>query len=159
MKKFAFPFLLQCFAFVMLCGSGALAQAGSQTNAADAAPSGARLAPPVVVRSVFIDEPRTGKDPFFPNSTRRAPAAEVAVTNAPPPSTLFSQLSLKGISGVRGQRFALINSATVGVGEKAEIRAGSQSVKIRCREIRDASVLIELVGGTEVRELKLREGI
>lgn len=156
MKKF-FPFFLQCSASLMLCGSSALAQAGSQTNVP---PSGARFTPPVVVRSVFTDDPRAGKDPFYPNSTRRSSAPEVAATNTPPPSTLFGQLALKGISGVRGQRFALINSATVSVGEKAEIRSGSQNIKIICREIRDTSVLVELVGGAgEVRELKLREGI
>lgn len=158
MKTFAFQFMIKCAALVLLCGNAALAQAGSETNAVSAA---SRVTPPAVVKSVFVDDPRTGKDPFFPNSSRRQPAVEVAgVTNvAPPPSELFSKLILKGISGVRGQRLALINSSTLGVGERADVRAGSQSIKIRCREIRDGSVLIELDGGSEVRELKLRSGI
>ncbi len=155
MKKFASQLIFKCAAFVLLCGSGALVQAGSETNKVS------HVVPPAVVRSVFTDDPNTGKDPFFPRSARRQPAVEVAsATNAaPPPSTLFSQLTLKGISGTKGQRLALINSSTIGVGERAEIRSGAQLVKILCREIRDSSVLIELVGGTEVRELKLREGI
>ena len=154
MKMSASRLFFKCAAFLLLCGSGALAQAGSETNKVS------HLTPPAVVRSVFTDDPNVGKDPFFPRSVRRHPSVDVAsVTNAPPPSTLFGQLTLKGISGTKGQRLALINSSTLGVGERAEIRAGAQLVKILCREIRDSSVLIELVGGTEVRELKLRDGI
>jgi len=158
MKKFALPFVIKCAALVLLCGHGALAQAGSASNAVS---SVSRVTPLVVVRSVFVDDPRVGKDPFFPNSARRQAAVEVSgLTNvAPPSSELFSKLTLKGISGLRGQRLALINSSTLAVGERADVRAGSQFIKIRCREIRDGSVLIELEGGSEVRELKLRSGI
>jgi hypothetical protein len=157
MKNSAFPLNLKCAVGLLLCGSGALAHAAQETNAV--APV-SHLNPPVVVKSVFTDDPNAGKDPFYPRSARRQPTVEVAsVTNTPPPSTLFSQLTLKGISGTKGQRLALINSSTIGVGERAEIRAGAQFVKILCREIRDSSVLIELVGGGEVRELKLRQGI
>ena len=159
MKKFALPFVIKCAALVLLCGHGALAQAGSDSNTVS---SVSRMTPPVLVRSVFVDDPRVGKDPFFPNSARRqAAVVEVASVNrvAPPSSELFNKLTLKGISGVRGQRLALINSSTLAVGERADVRAGSQFIKIRCREIRDSSVLIELDGGSEVRELKLRQGI
>ncbi|HTD65971.1 MAG TPA: hypothetical protein VK846_05505, partial [Candidatus Limnocylindria bacterium] len=76
-----------------------------------------------------------------------------------PPSELFNLLVLKGLSGTRGQMLALINSSTVGVGELAEIRCGGRFLKIRCREIRDRSVIIELEGLGEIKELKLREGI
>lgn len=157
MKKSASQLNFKCAALLLWCASAVLAQAGQETNAVAAA---SHLNPPVVAKSVFTDDPNLGKDPFFPRSARRQPAVDVAaVTNVPPPSTLFSQLTLKGISGTKGQRLALINSATIGVGERAEIRAGAQFVKILCREIRDSSVLIELVGGGEVRELKLRQGI
>ena len=155
MKKSALQLIRKCLTVVIVLASGLFAQAGNETNAAP------RPAAPVVVRSVFLDDPHIGKDPFFPNSTRRAQVEQItSVTNvAPAPSKLFNQLALKGISGLKGQRYALINSSTVGVGEQAEIRSGSQFVKILCREIRDNSVLIELVGNGEVRELKLRQGI
>ena len=154
MKKSASSLIFLCAASLLLCVPGALAQAGRETNAVP------HVAPPAVVRSIFTDDLQAGKDPFFPRSVRRQPAVDIAsVTNVTPSSTLFSQLTLKGISGTKGQRLALINSATMGVGEHAEIRSGAQFVKILCREIRDGSVLIELVGGTEVRELKLRDGI
>lgn len=157
MKKFAFQFLIKCAALFLLCGNGAFAQAGSSTNAAPRVP-----AAPALVRSAFVDDPQVGKDPFFPNSSRRqqaAPQISTATTAAPQPSTLFGLLSLKGISGVKGQRLALINSSTLGVGEQADVRAGTQFIKILCREIRDNSVLVELVGVGEVREIKLRQGI
>jgi ABC-type uncharacterized transport system ATPase subunit len=149
-------FILKCAALVILCGNGALAQAGSETNFVS------RISPPALVRSVFVDDPRTGKDPFFPNSVRRREVVETkssATNAAPTPNALFSQLALKGISGLKDQRLALINSSTVAEGEQADIRAGYQLIKIICREIRDRSVLIEFPGTGEVRELKLRDGI
>jgi hypothetical protein len=131
------------------------AEATALTNAA-----------PVVAipRATFVDDLRTGKDPFFPNSVRRYETVTQVATNAVPAvqrgPSLATQLALKGISGTRQQPLALINSATVAVGETAEIKCSSgQTVKVLCREIRERSVLIELVGKGEVKELKLREGI
>lgn len=146
---------LKCLAPVLVLLGGAAARAENATNAV------AKIAPPALVRSVFVDDAKSGVDPFFPKSTRRAEVLEkTSPTNTPPqPGLLFQQLSLKGISGTKTQRLALINSATVSVGESAEIRCGIQMVKIRCLEIRDRSVLIALDGATEVKELKLREGI
>lgn len=131
------------------------AEATALTNAA-----------PVVAipHATFVDDPRSGKDPFFPNSVRRYETVTQVATNAAPVAqrgaSLATQLALKGISGTRQQPLALINSATVAVGETAEIKCSSgQTVKVLCREIRERSVLIELVGMGEVKELKLREGI
>jgi hypothetical protein len=155
MKTFTFQRLMKCavlLAVLSLC-SGAYAE--NRTNAA------ARIAPPVLVKSTFVSDSSSGKDPFFPNSTRRIEVIEqpTQTNNAPQPSTLFNQLALKGISGTRAQPLALINSSTVGVGELAEIRCGRQIIKIRCLEIRDRSVLIALDGTGETRELKLRDSI
>ena len=114
----------------------------------------------LVPKSFFADGPQAGKDPFFPNSTRRLEAAVTTnSTNAVAPSSFLSQLALKGISGTKGQLLAIINNATLAAGELAEVKVGGRTVKIRCREIRDRSVLIELEGGGEVKELKLRDGI
>ncbi|HWN93588.1 MAG TPA: hypothetical protein VNT99_01035 [Methylomirabilota bacterium] len=116
---------------------------------------------PVVPKSMFVDDVKNGKDPFFPNSIRRQEALpRIAVTNeVAPVNLLFEQLFLKGISGIKGQQLALINSSTLATGEVAEIKFGGRSIKVRCREIRERSVLIELDGSHETRELKLREGI
>lgn len=132
-----------------------VARAESQTNAV------AKFAP-ALVQSVFVADARAGKDPFFPNSTRgrEVIVPETIQTNSTPQPTLaLNNLALKGISGHKGQRLALINSSTVGVGELAEIRYGQQTFKIRCLEIRDRSVLILLDGTGETRELKLRDSI
>ncbi len=116
---------------------------------------------PALIKSVFVADAPAGKDPFFPNSARRTQVLEqVSPTNpTPQPSALFNLLTLKGISGAKGQMLALINSSTVSEGELVEIRSGQQVVKIRCREIRPRSVIIELEGVGELKELKLREGI
>lgn len=140
-------------ALVLALGCWA-ARAENQTNAL------AKFAPTVVVKSVFVADAQAGKDPFFPNSTRgRHIIQPTLATNVQPQQSLvLGQLALKGISGVKGQRLALINSSTVGIGELAEIRCGQQIVKIRCLEIRDSSVLIALDATGETRELKLRDG-
>ena len=124
------------------------------------APAG-KTAECVAPKSVFVDDARSGKDPFFPTSTRRLDSlVRLAPTNsASPLTTYLSCLSLKGLSGTKEQPLALINGYTVAEGELAEIKCGGQILKIRCREIRERSVLVELDGRGEIRELKLREGI
>lgn len=112
--------------------------------------------------SVFVDEVNKGKDPFFPDSTRRlaaTPQPPVSTNSTAPVAAAPIALSLKGISGTKGQRLALVNNTTLAVGESTEVRAAGQLVKIMLREIRERSVLIEVVATGEVKELKLREGI
>ena len=118
----------------------------------------------VIPKSTFLNNPEVGKDPFFPHSTRRKDSMPRAVVSAPssnaPAPAIYVDLKLKGIAGTKEQRLALINSVTMAQGETADIKcAGGQIVKVRCREIRDHSVLVELAALGEVRELKLREGI
>ncbi len=111
-----------------------------------------------VPRAVFTDDPQSGKDPFFPTSTRRLRlTAQNPGTNAPPAQA--AQILLKGISGSRDNRFALVNNVTFSVGESGDVKAGNQTVRIRCLEIRDRSVLIEIPSTGEVKELKLKEGL
>ena len=147
--------LLKCAVLVLALGGWTVVRAESPTNAV------MKVSPPALIRSVFFADTGSGKDPFFPNSKRRLEVIEQTLTtnSTPQPSAIFNQIALKGISGAKGQRLALINSSTVGVGELAEIRCGLQFVKIRCLEIRDRSVLIELNGLGELKELKLRDGI
>jgi len=114
-----------------------------------AAPS---ILPPVdevaLTNSVFIDNPQFGKDPFFPKSARagRFATINVSITNA---VEQFSGLSLKGISGVAGRRLAIINNRTFEVGEEMPLRVANQMLKVRCLEIRDKSVTININGQTK----------
>ncbi len=156
MKTFAIVRSLNCLALLLALDWCDTVRAESKTNAAS------RIAEPALIKSVFVSDAALGKDPFFPLSSRRQQMVEQATptsTNAAPPSEIFNQLALKGISGGRGQMLALINSSTMSVGELAEIRCGVRSIKVRCREIRERSVIIELEGLGEIKELKLREGI
>lgn len=141
---------------VLLCGASVVASALAGTASAAQTNQVARP------RSVFIDDPKQGKDPFFPDSVRRAPVVAQAPAQgkaATSSANLASALQLKGISGSKSQPYALINNATLAEGESTDIRAGSQVVTVRCREIRDRSVLVEIGGTGEIRELRLREGI
>jgi len=139
--------VIGCAAVAALVATTASAHAGANTNAV------------VRPRSVFADDPQRGKDPFFPESVRRMQVVADIGTNAVARPVSTTQLQLKGISGSKSQPLALINNSTFSAGEAGEVRAGTQIVKIRCREIRDRSVLIEVDGTGEVKELRLREGI
>jgi protein disulfide-isomerase len=65
----------------------------------------------------------------------------------------YSQLSLKGISGTKDHRLAMINNQTLMVGETAKVRLQDEHVEVCCKEIRDDSVLITADGKS--MELKL----
>lgn len=154
-KRSGVPAMIFALVAALLCCLNV--RANDKTNA---------LAMPelVVPKAVFVNDLNIGRDPFFPTSTRRKDSlpriANVTTTNVVPVPAIPLDLKLKGIAGTKEQRLALINSVTVASGETAHIKClGGQIAKILCREIRDDSVLIELVPAGEVRELKLREGI
>ncbi len=67
-----------------------------------------------------------------------------------------AQLTLKGISGSGQRRFALVNDRTLEKNEQAQVRVGNSNVTVRCLEIRDASVILQLNGSPEKTELFLR---
>jgi len=71
----------------------------------------------------------------------------------PPPK--YTDLALKNLSGSRNRRLALINNQTLTVGESALVRLGDGQVKVRCLEIRESSVVIQVDGQEQSRELKL----
>jgi Protein DA1 len=67
-----------------------------------------------------------------------------------------SVLTLKGISGAEQHRFALINDSTFEAQEKGRVRLGQTNVVLRCLEIRSNSVVVQLDGSAEKKELFLR---
>lgn len=95
-------------------------------------------------KSVFIDRPNFGRDPFFPASTRRGQVIET--NSVVEPVANFGNLALKGISGTVEKRLAIINNKTFEVGEEAELRINGQPVKVKCVEIREKSVVISING-------------
>lgn len=102
----------------------------------------------VLIKSMFIDNPQFGKDPFFPKSLRRGAVVDNSHTN-PEPSFQASSLSLKGISGTVAKRLAIINNRTFEVGEELVLRVANQNFKVRCVEIRDKSVIVSVNGLTQ----------
>lgn len=125
-------------------------------SAADSVPPG--VPPEVTARkSVFDEKLKTGKDPFFPNSTRRMERAPVASTNevVKPVQPTASQLSLKGIVGKPPRRLALINDQTFEVGEEQAVKTAGGKLRIKVLEITDRSAKVQIEGDTQPHELIL----
>jgi hypothetical protein len=106
-----------------------------------------------IPQSVFVDDER-GRDPFFPNSTRRQYKPAVPeVTAAVGPASLV----LLGITGPPERRIALINNQTFLAGEENKVRVPGGSSLVKCEEIRERSVVVTIQGGTERFEIHLLE--
>jgi hypothetical protein len=77
----------------------------------------------------------------------------------PPPAATKTKvpdtLMLKGISGAASRRFALINDTTLLKNEEGKVRVGSSNVLVRCLDIREKSVLIQVRGTGQPTELFL----
>jgi hypothetical protein len=126
--------------------------AWAQTNTPMAQPA-TSAAPAAIPQSVFVDEFQKGKDPFFPNSSRRQPVPPAdVVLAAPPPS---SEFKLKGITGPANRRFALINNRDFEVGEKGSVYAGGKKITIKCEKIGPRSAWITIEGQPGLKELRL----
>src|SRR5258708_36117180 len=95
----------------------------------------------ISTKSNFTDDPKFGKDPFFPRSMRRG-IPDPVTTNAPLADV--RDLVLKGISGGKDRRLALINNRTVANGEELEFKFGNRTVKVRCVEIRGKSLVVRV---------------
>lgn len=128
-----------------------------KTNTASSSATNVALTPVTseapIPRSTFVIPKSTkeGRDPFFPNSTRLFGETVAKSTNAPATN---AGLVLKALAGSAERRLATINNRTFEVGEQAEVQSGAGRVRVRCIEITDDSVVIE-VGGAR-RTLRMR---
>ncbi len=95
-------------------------------------------------RSIFIlpSNPREGRDPFFPDSTR---PYKIAVA-ANPRVADVSSLVVKGFSGSMNRRLVIINNHTFAAGDEGDVVTPDGRIHLSCIEIRTNSVVIE-VGG------------
>lgn len=139
-----------------------VARAASAEPAAPAAKPAALDQPPALqeiafLKSAFVDGPLGGKDPFFPKSRRFDQKAPDVFQSTP--LEILKNLFLKGISGTKDKRLAIINNRTLEVGEEGEFRQGALSIKIRIVEITDKSVLFTIEGSNDRKELRLRNGL
>jgi hypothetical protein len=109
-----------------------------------------------VPQSVFDADLPTGRDPFFPNSKRRA-VPDSGTSETPSEARFPDQVRLSGVSGTPDSRLAIINHRTFAVGETNLIRAGGRSFAVRVEAIKETSAVITINGIT--REIHLREGL
>jgi len=115
-----------------------------------AATPAAAPAPQEQNKSVFVDRPNFGRDPFFPSSSRRGSIVQDTVVE---PVANFNNIVLKGISGTAEKRLAIVNNKTFEAGEDGELRISGHLTKVKCVEVREKSVVISINGVT--RELFL----
>jgi hypothetical protein len=110
------------------------------------------VTPEVTLRSVFVlpANPKEGRDPFFPASTR--PYEDAASKN--PVAGDLTALVLKGFSGTPDHRLAVINNHTFGVGDEGDVLTPHSRIHIRCVEIKTNSVVIK--SGGQRHELSYR---
>ena len=141
-----------CLGLILLLGWGGVsARAGTQT--VPAAATVKATVPPrefVAVQSVFIDDLKVGKDPFFPGSVRRAPKVPHPSESVDPRNP---PLTVKFILSGQHRRLAQINNRCFEPGEQAEVLVGGQKVKVRCLEIREKSVLLTVEGDNQSKEI------
>lgn len=130
------------------------------TNLCGAAETNRAPAGVIFPKSVFIDDPN-GKDPFFPNRQR-------GVVPKPAPGPVAAEpnwkaLQLRGITGVGDQRYALINNLPFAKGEEGEVkvpagkRGETAKIKIKILEVKEKSVIIQVEGQSDQKELLLTE--
>lgn len=99
-----------------------------------------------------LDRVRALKDAtYIPVSTSLA--SYVIVGSAVPKPVAPSTLTLKGIMGAGRNRFAMINDGTLGINETGRVHVGESNVVVRCLEIHDDSVVIQVQGSNEKKEL------
>jgi len=107
------------------------------------------------LHSVFVlpTNPREGRDPFYPSSSRPYQAAVLPVAAAT--SVNLDSLSLQGISGLPPNRLAIINKHTFAQGDHAEVSTSQGRIHIHCLEIDANSAVIEVNG--QRHELRYEE--
>lgn len=135
--------------YALICGLSILLAIASVAKAAHA------TTPPTeqqLIKSTFVKAPNqgSGKDPFFPKSTRFGPPVTKTTEVAPTP---ISCLNLKGISTSKGHRTAIINNRTFEASEEAEIRACGGTLRVKCVEIRDDGITVSVSGQTQTLSL------
>jgi hypothetical protein len=84
---------------------------------------------------------------------KRASAFQPSAIDASP---YLAMLTLKGISGSKDHRMAIINNSTFSVGEVGDVKVGTSFTRIKCVEIKDKSAIVILIKTRERTELVLK---
>jgi thioredoxin-related protein len=110
-----------------------------------------KRAPGINWRDVSSPEPKKSTPP--PAETLTAPVDPWA--GMPTSVKRYDELKLTGLSGTASRRFALVNNQTFAPGETARVKLKDGEVKVLCKEIRERSILIQIEGTSETKELFL----
>ncbi|MFN3407623.1 MAG: hypothetical protein ACK45B_01400 [Limisphaerales bacterium] len=142
---------------ISVCVAGAAPNAAGPEGKAPAKAAPASEAPIEIPKSQFIipASPSEGRDPFFPESMRLF-ASQVRATSAKASAPAPAVLVLKAISASGNRRVASINNRPFEAGEEGEVVIGNSRVRVRCVEVREDRVLVEVEG--QPQELRLRAG-
>jgi len=143
--------LVWTFAAILSCITAFAAQ--TPKPAAPAAKT--EVVEPETSNFVIPRNKKEGRDPFFPNSTIGISAPVTTTTAAAPLAP--PKMTLMGISGPREKHLAIINGHTFGKGEEQDVPSANGKVHVRCLEIKEDSVIIDVNG--ERQELRLRSGL
>jgi len=95
------------------------------------------------IPSVFVlpSSVKEGRDPFFPESTRTLEMTPAAVHTVE-----ITSLRVPGITGSPGHLLAIINNHTFAVGDEGDVLTPAGRVTLRCLEIHNDSVVVEING-------------
>jgi hypothetical protein len=77
---------------------------------------------------------------------------QLAKDELPQPAAV-QKLKLSGLSGSADHRLAIINGATFAQGETAKVKLAGESITLRCMEIREKSVVVQIEGAEKPIEL------
>jgi len=83
--------------------------------------------------------------------------SHIPFTPEAPEPPWVAKIRLTGISGPANGRLAIINNQTLGVGDTGVLRIAGKAVKVRCLEVRDKSVLVQITGMDRPKVLILED--
>ena len=107
--------------------------------------------------SSFDHKSLTGRDPFFPASTRRGEVrVSNTITNTVTKTPTETILMLNSIVGSGSRRVALINNRTFAQGDEVQVRVASGQVRVKCLEIGDKFVTVIIQGESNPKQLFLK---
>jgi hypothetical protein len=139
-----------------LLSAATLLAAGPLHGASPAKPAvPAREPAPETPKSVFVLDPKLGRDPFFPLSKRFEQLLPKTNDVYIPAQPLFpEELQCRGIT-TGERRLAMVNGRSVEAGEGFPFRLPNGTViQVLCLQIRERSVILEVNGVR--KELHLR---
>ena len=95
-------------------------------------------------KSIFIlpSNPREGRDPFYPESTRPYEAAAVVTSHV----AEVTSLAVKGYSVVNGTPCVIINNHSFMAGDEGDVTVPGGRIHVRCLSIKPTVAVVEVNG-------------